>query len=227
MKGQDLYTTFKKNNTSVIIMGVITIISVVGALVFGYIVYGMSINGAYAMNDKGEIIPLRLLEQKEADEIQARANVEYFVEQYYSLDAYSMKKKRERVLWLVGEKPTEIIKDRISKGYFDEFMSVAGLIQNAEVLHNTLKISKEAPYEVSCIVRIQRVNGGVSTYYNNHITMKMEKVNRNYPYNPYGLLITQFSENLQRIDVKSKEAEEEIQNSEEAINQNPKTDGTE
>ena len=53
----------------------------------------------------------------------------------------------------------------------------------------------------------------------------MERVNRNYPYNPYGLLITQFSESLQRVEIKSETAVLEEQESQEAINQNPKENG--
>lgn len=225
MKGQDFYTAFKRNNTIVWIMVFVTVVSILGALGFSLIVYQSSQSNIYGINEKGELIPLKKLDVKEANLIQAKSNIEYFIEQYYSLDAYSMKRKREKVLWLVGSQPTQIIKDRISKGYFDEFLSVAGLIQNAEILQHTLKISDEAPYEASFIVRIQRVNGGVSTYYNSHVTLKMDKVNRNYPYNPYGLLITQFSEDLQRVDIKSEEAKEEIEKSEEAINQNQKNDG--
>ena len=53
--------------------------------------------------------------------------------------------------------------------------------------------------------------------------MTLVKVNRNYPYNPYGYLITQFSENLQRVaDVTTEEDKALLQQSEDAINQNPK-----
>ena len=53
----------------------------------------------------------------------------------------------------------------------------------------------------------------------------MDRVNRNYPYNPYGLLITQFSENLTRAEIKKTEEDLDLKQSEEAINQNPKEDG--
>ena len=88
-----------------------------------------------------------------------------------------------------------------------------------------MKISKEAPYTAEFVVRIQRVNGGISEFYNNTIKLRMERVNRNYPYNPYGLLITQFSESLQRVEIKSETAVLEEQESQEAINQNPKENG--
>lgn len=223
--GEDFFTVLKKNNTTVWVVGFVAILSVLGSLFFAFTVYRDSTNNIYSINEKGELIPLKKLDIQNADLIQAKANLELFVDQYYNLDAYSMKRKRERVLWLVGDQPTLIIKDRANKGYFDEFLSIAGLTQNAEILQQTLKISKEAPYTAEFVVRIQRINGGVSEFYNSTIKLRMERVNRNFPYNPYGLLITQFSESLQKVDVKSDPAVEEVKASEEETNQNPKEYG--
>lgn len=223
--GEDFFSVLKKNNTTVWVVGFVAIVSVLGSLFFAYTVYRDSTNNIYSINEKGELIPLKKLDIQNADLIQAKANLELFVDQYYNLDAFSMKRKRERVLWLVGDQPTAIIKDRANKGYFDEFLSIAGLTQNAEILQQTLKITKEAPYTGEFVVRIQRVNGGVSEFYNSTIKLKMERVNRNFPYNPYGLLITQFSESLQKVDVKSEPAVEELKASEEETNQNPKEYG--
>lgn len=220
--GENLYTAFKKNNTATWVVCLIGIASIFGSLFFAFSVYQNSTNNIYAINDKGDLVPLSKIDIQNSNLIQAKANLELFVDNYYTLDAYSMKKKRERVLWLVGKQPTEIIKDRAKKGYFDSFLTIAGLNQNAEILQQTLKINKEVPYEAEFVVRIERVNGGVSEYYNNYVKLKMERVERNYPFNPYGLLITQFSEELKKIDVTSDESEEEIKESEEAINQNPK-----
>ncbi len=223
--GEDFFTVLKKNNTTVWVVGFVAILSVLGSLFFAFTVYRDSTNNIYSINEKGELIPLKKLDIQNADIIQAKANLELFVDQYYNLDAYSMKRKRERVLWLVGDQPTLIVKDRANKGYFDEFLSIAGLTQNAEILQQTLKISKEAPYTAEFVVRIQRINGGVSEFYNSTIKLRMERVNRNFPYNPYGLLITQFSESLQKVDVKSDPAVEEVKASEEETNQNPKEYG--
>lgn len=219
--GENFYAVLKKNNTATWVVGMVAIASVFGSLLFSFSVYQNSTDNIYGINEKGELIPLKKLEVQNANLIQAKANIEYFVDQYYNLDAYSMKRKSEKVLWLVGSQPTKIIKDRMKKGYFDEFLSVAGLIQSAEILQQTLKITKTDPYEAEFVVRIQRVNAGISDYYDSHIKMKMERVERNYPFNPYGLLITQFSENLARVDISSDEAQEQMKASEQAINQNP------
>ena len=223
--GENFYTILKKNNTAVWAISCVSVACSLGSIYFSYSVYESSTNNIFAINEKGELIPLRKLDIENANLIQAKSNLELFVELYYNLDAFSMKKKRERVLWLVGDQPTKVIKDRISKGYFDEFLTISGLIQNAEILQQTLKISNSDPYEAEFVVRIQRVNGGVSEFYDSHVKLKMERVNRNYPFNPYGLLITQLSENLTRVNIKSDEAIEQLKQSEETINQNPKEVG--
>ena len=223
--GENFYTILKKNNTAVWAISCVSVACSLGSIYFSYSVYESSTNNIFAINEKGELIPLRKLDIENANLIQAKSNLELFVELYYNLDAFSMKNKRERVLWLVGDQPTKVIKDRISKGYFDEFLTISGLIQNAEILQQTLKISNSDPYEAEFVVRIQRVNGGVSEFYDSHVKLKMERVNRNYPFNPYGLLITQLSENLTRVNIKSDEAIEQLKQSEETINQNPKEVG--
>lgn len=223
--GEDFYTALRKNNRAVITIAIIAGLSIISAFAFAFMVYQNSTENIYAINEKSELVPLKKRDLKDANLIQAKANIEYFVQLYYTLDAYSMKQKRERVLWLVGEQPKSIIRDRAKKGYFDEFLSIAGLTQNAEILQHTLKINDEAPYQASFVVRIQRINGGIVENYNNNITLTMDRVNRNYPYNPYGLLITQFSENLTRAEIKKTEEDLDLKQSEEAINQNPKEDG--
>lgn len=222
--GENLYTALKKNNARVYSVSIVCLLVSLGSLVFSFLVYKNSLDMIYGVNPKnGDMMPLSRIEGKEGEAIQLKANITYFVDNYYSLNAFNMKSKREKVFWLVGEKPTIIIKDRANKGYFDNFLTVAGLQQNAQILEQTLKISDSEPTQASFTVRITRTNNGVSEYYNNYITMTLVKVNRNYPYNPYGYLITQFSENLQRVaDVTTDEDKALLQGSEDAINQNPK-----
>lgn len=223
--GEDFYTALKKNNTAVWAICLVAIVCSVGSMFFAWSVYNQSTNKLFAIDGKGELVPLKMIDKNNDHLIEAKANIEFFVSLYYNLDAYNMKRNRERVLWLTGKQPTQIIKDRASKGYFDSFLTLAGLTQKAEVLQHTLQINNTDPYNCKFRVRIQRINGGVSEFYNADVSLKMERVNRHYPYNPYGLLITQFSESLTRIaDVKSEEAEAEVTASAEEINQNPKQD---
>lgn len=196
--GMDFYAVLKKYNKTlwaVVIIGVVVIFASAYQVIS---VYQMSSNNIYGISESGNMVPLKKLENEEGKRIQAKADIEYFVSQYYDLDSYSMKRKRERVYWLVGEQPTKVIKDRASKGYFDLFMTMQGLKQSAYILQNTLQLSNQPPYNASFVVRITRVNGDQEEYYNAKVNMTLVETNRNYPYNPYGFLITNFTEDLEK-----------------------------
>lgn len=221
--GQDLFSALKKNNTTTIAVIIGCTLITLGALLFAFMVYKENSTHVFAVGKNGDLLPLSKLDEQESNIIQVKANIAYFVDNYYSMNANNMKSKREKVFWLVGSQPTEVIKDRATKGYFDNFLTIAGLQQNAKILEQTLKVTGTNPYNASCVVRIERNNNGAIEYYNNTINLVLEKVHRNYPYNPYGLLITKFSENLERIADPNTDQEKDIlKESDNAINQNPK-----
>lgn len=217
--GNDIYTILKRNNTIVWAMALVTIIVSCFSLFVIFKVYRESQQNMFAINDKGALVPLVKLDEKKDRLKQVQANMDYFISLYYDLDGYTMKEKKEKIMWLVGNKPTAIIKDRDKKGYFNTFLSITGLVQHAEIQQNSWKISSyDAPYDVSFVVHIVRINGEAKEFYTSTITATLEEVNKNYPYNPYGLIITKLSENITRLDPKVQKEEEQI--NAEAINQN-------
>lgn len=219
--GETIYTTLKNNSSKVWSITIFATIISICSLAFSFYVYLNSANNLYGINDKGEMQPLKKLEEKQADLIQAKANIELFVNYFYNIDAYNMKSRRERVRWLLGEQPTKIIVDKEKRGYFDEFLAINGLRQNAYILQNTLKINNEPPYNADFVVRIERINGKQIRYYNAQVNITMAQVNKNYPYNPYGLLITDFKEAITEIiEVNQADLDLQLQESENAINQN-------
>ena len=217
--GNDIYTILKRNNTIVWAMALVTVIVSCFSLFVIFKVYRESQQNMFAINDKGALVPLVKLDEKKDRLKQVQANMDYFVSLYYDLDGYTMKEKKEKIMWLVGNKPTEIIKDRDKKGYFNTFLSITGLVQHAEIQQNSWKISSyDAPYDVSFVVHIVRINGEAKEFYTSTITATLEEVNKNYPYNPYGLIITKLSESITRLDPKVQKEEEQI--NAEAVNQN-------
>ena len=219
--GETIYTTLKNNSTKVWSITIFATIISICSIAFSFFVYINSANNLFGINEKGEMIPLKKLEVKEADLIQAKANLELFTNYFYNIDAYNMKQRRERVRWLLGEQPTKIIVDKEKRGYFDEFLAINGLRQSAYILQNTLKINNDSPYNAEFIVRIERVNGKQIRYYDAKVFLTMVSVNKNYPYNPYGLLITDFKEEITELrEYKQDDLEAQLQASENAINQN-------
>ncbi|GIJ95387.1 hypothetical protein CAPN002_26050 [Capnocytophaga stomatis] len=218
--GVDFYQALKRNNVAVYCISAVAIIISLGAL---YLTYQISANyqyNIYAVDSKGEIIPLRLLNKEDSRDIEIKANLDRFVDLYLEMDGLSMKAKQEKLLWLLGEDPTRTMKDKINKGYFNEFINIAGLQQKAYILGNTLNVTRKEPYKAQFTVRIQRINADVSKFYNCDIELEMINVSRNYPLNPFGLLITKFNERLYQIDPNEEMYIKQEQQAKDEFNQN-------
>lgn len=198
--GKDIYSELKKNTRTVWGIVIVAIIAILSMLFLAFSIYSDSTNKIFTVNNKGDLIPLSLVSQK-ADKIKViKANAEYFTKQFYDLDQYSLKDKKERALWLVGEQPTKIIKDKDNKGYYNDFLSLNGLVQRAEILPDSWEVSNvdENP-TVKFAVMVKRINGKNEDFYRSDVELRMTKVNINYPYNPFGYLITNFVESLTKI----------------------------
>ncbi len=199
--GKNIYANLRRNN-----LIVISLIVFVTVVVFSAFYFAMQVNydakeNIYAITERGLLVPLKRLEQKEDKIKQVKANCDLFINYYYDLDGYTMKDKKEKLLWLVGKQPTSIIQDRDNKGYFNSFLAINGLVQHAQILQNTWKwTSIDEPYQVSFDVIIVRINEEKKNYYKSSVELKIVKVDRNYPYNPYGLLITQLKESYKKLD---------------------------
>lgn len=204
--GKNIYSELRKNNRTVWGVVIVAIVAIASMLYFALYVYGDAGNKLYTINNKGDIIPLSLVSSKKDKVKQVQASTEYFVRQFYDLDQYSINEKKENVLWLVGEQPTKIIKDKANKGYYSNFMSINGLVQKVEVLNDTWNISNiDSNPNVSVSLLVKRINGTNEEFFRADIELRMAKVNINYPYNPFGLLITNFTERLSKVTAPSEE----------------------
>ena len=204
--GKNIYSELRKNNRTVWGVVIVAVVAIASMLYFALYVYGDAGNKLYTINNKGDIIPLSLVSSKKDKIKQVQAATEYFVRQFYDLDQYSINEKKENVLWLVGEQPTKIIKDKANKGYYSNFMSINGLVQKVEVLNDTWNISNiDTNPNISVSLLVKRINGTNEEFFRADIELRMAKVNINYPYNPFGLLITNFTERLSKVTAPSEE----------------------
>ncbi|MDF0720864.1 MULTISPECIES: hypothetical protein [Chryseobacterium group] len=199
--GKDIYSEMRKNHRTVWGVVIVSTISVLSMLYVSLAIYSDSTNKIFTINNSGDLIPLSLVSSR-TDKVKVlKSNADYFVKNFYDLDQYSIKEKKEKALWLVGEQPTKIIKDKDNKGYYNDFLSINGLVQKAEILPDSWNISNidDSP-NLDFSVLVKRVNGRNEEFYRADVQMRMTKVNINYPYNPFGYLITNFVENLVKVD---------------------------
>lgn len=204
--GKDIYSELRKNNRTVWGVVIMGICSIGAMLYFSLYVYNSTGSKLYTVNNKGDLIPLSLVSAKKDKVKVVQSSVEYFVKQFYDLDQYSLDDKKERVLWLVSEQPTQIIKDKANKGYYANFMTINGMVQKSQILNDTWHISNidENP-SVQVSLLVKRINGTNEEYFRADLDLRLAKVNINYPYNPFGLLITNFSEKLSKVNPPTEE----------------------
>lgn len=216
-----IYKDLKRNNIVVIVVSILCFLICSLSLYFSYKVYLNSKNELYAINDKGIMIPINKVVEKEDFIIVVKSAISYFVEQYYSLDQYNLNQKREKVLWLADEEFQNNYKDKANKGYFNRFIQT-GAIQKAKVIEKSIKISSwDSPFNVEYDVMIEINNGGNVNKYIVHNNATLLQVSRNYPYNPFGILYTKFVEGSIKQVI---EKDITIDNIEKVVDENGKID---
>ena len=192
--GENIFYKLKRNNVAVYVMAVITLVSVVSSAYFSYQTYLHSRNHVYAIDSKGQMIPLTLIDEKKDRIRQVMANADLFVNYAYDIDAFNYKEKKEKLSWLLDNNVIRIFKNKENAGYYNQLLQY-NIIQHAKVLPETMQWSEEnGKYTLRFVSQIQIINTGQKQVYNIQIKLSMIDVSINYPYNPYGLLIVDYVE---------------------------------
>lgn len=192
--GENIFYKLKRNNVAVYVMAVITLVSVVSATYFSYQTYLHSRNHVYAIDSKGQMLPLTLIDEKKDRIRQVMANADLFVNYAYDIDAFNYKDKKEKLAWLLDNNVIRIFKNKENAGYYNQLLQY-NIIQHAKVLPETMKwLEENGKYTLRFISQIQIINTGQKQVYNIQIKLNMIDVSINYPYNPYGLLIVDYVE---------------------------------
>lgn len=209
--GKNIYTDLNKNRRAVWGILIIAVVSIISFTFFSLVVYSDSTSKIYTINNRGDLIPLSLVDEQRDKIKVVQSNAEYFAKQLYELDQYNLKDKKEKLLWLIDKQPTAIIKDKERKNYYSNFLSINGLIQKVEIVPNSWEITQvdDNPL-VNFSAIIKRINGNNEEFFKADIKLRMTKVHINYPFNPFGFLITNFEESLSRIEKPSDEEEQSL-----------------
>lgn len=197
--GEDIFYKLKKNSIAVYLMAGITIISVLASSYFGYQTYIYSKNHVYAIDSKGQMLPLTLIDQKKDRIKQVKANADLFVNYAYDVDAFNYTDKKEKLAWLLDNNVIRIFKNKENEGYYNQLLQY-NIIQHAKILPETMQWSEsEGKYTLRFITQMQIINTGQKQVYNIQIKLSMLDVSINYPYNPYGLLIVDYVEEKKQL----------------------------
>lgn len=149
----------------------------------------------YAIDKEGEIIPLRLIEDRENIEIEIQHHIEMFVDNFYSLDQHNVHAKVEKARWLADVRKWYDL--RLNKNFYNEIKDFQ-IRYSANIVDLSIVRSDNRNYNFTMTIEIKRSDISQSKtllYTSGNIIL----TDRNYPHNPHGLFIENYTEQRKEI----------------------------
>jgi len=183
---------------------VITVVSgaLISSLLFGWMMYDIqrtALNNSFAINTDGSVIPLKWVTQKENLEVEAKAHLELFHTYFYNIDASNYLRNLEKALWLGNSSVDNLYRQKKADGVYNRLLQYS-LVQKVLSIEAQLDLQVE-PYQFKTTTIFEINRGTVVDRYELISTGNLIVVDRNYPTNTHGLLITNYFENtLKKIN---------------------------
>jgi len=160
------------------------------------------LNKAFAVSNDGTVIPLKLVDQKENMEVEAKAHLEAFHRYFYDLNTSNYESSLEKSLWLGNQSVDEVYRQKKADGVYNRLLQYS-LVQKVTEIHSQVDLSTE-PYKFKTTVHFEINRGSITDRYELTTSGALLKVERHFPRNPHGLLITNYFENsLKKLDHES------------------------
>ncbi|MFB9055901.1 conjugal transfer protein TraK [Mariniflexile ostreae] len=189
---KNIYTVLKLNRFIVLALIVCTLLSNIFALWMAFSTHKKVLNNAFAINTDGSIIPLKLVTQKENFKVEALAHLDLFHNYFYNIDASNYEKNLEKALWLGNSTVDNLYSQKKADGVYNRLLQYS-LIQ--KVLSIDSKIAeKNGTYTFRTVTIFEINRGSIIDTYQLVSTGNLITVDRNFPNNPHGLLITDYFE---------------------------------
>ncbi len=184
----------------------IVLVTVIGAVLTGMTSVFMVVklhkelvNNAFVVNTEGSVIPLELVNQQENLEVEVMAHLELFHTYFYNIDASNYEKNLEKALWLGNSSVDALYRQKKADGVYNRLLQYS-LVQKVLSVESKLNLQKE-PYTFETITVFEVNRGTITDTYELVTTGNLIHVDRNFPKNTHGLLITNFFENsLRKIE---------------------------
>lgn len=196
---KNIYNILKINRFIVLAVIIGAVLTCIISVLMVIKLHRETVNNAFVVNTDGSVIPLKLVSQQENLKVEALAQLELFHTYFYNIDASNYEKNLEKALWLGNSSVDALYRQKKADGVYNRLLQYS-LVQKVLNIESKIDIQKE-PYgfETKTVFEINR--GSVTDTYELLTTGNLIKVDRNFPNNTHGLLITNFFENtLKKID---------------------------
>jgi len=129
-------------------------------------------------------------------DVEAMAHLERFHRWFYGLDAGSLETHMEKALWLGNASVAEVYQQKKADGFYNRLLQYS-LVQKVERIKSKIEMEGGMmTFQTRIVLQIHR--GSVTDTYELVTSGQLLQVERNFPHNPHGLLITDFFENSLR-----------------------------
>jgi len=190
---KNIYDMLKLNRFIVLAVIICASLSSFFAVWMAFNIYLKGLNSAFAINTDGSIIPLKLVTQKENFTVEALAHLELFHTYFYNIDASNYEKNLEKALWLGNSSIDNLYRQKKADGVYNRLLQYS-LVQKVLSINSQLnELDGSYSFTTTTIFEINR--GSIIDSYELVSTGKLITVDRNFPNNPHGLLITDYFEN--------------------------------
>ncbi|MGB8375593.1 MAG: conjugal transfer protein TraK [Salegentibacter sp.] len=190
---KNIYTVLKINRFIVLtaVCG-----AVFSSIFFGWMVFDMhrsALNSSFAINTDGSVIPLKWVAQKENLEVEALAHLELFHTYFYNIDASNYERNLERALWLGDSSVDNLYRQKKADGVYNRLLQYS-LVQKVLSIESEVSIEQE-PYSFRTRTVFEINRGKIVDTYELISSGNLINVDRNFPNNTHGLLVTNYFEN--------------------------------
>lgn len=190
---RNIYTVLKINRFIVLtaVCG-----AVISSIYFGWMVFDIhrsALNNSFAINTDGSVIPLKWVSQKENLKVEALSHLELFHTYFYNIDATNYEKNLEKALWLGNSSVDNIYRQKKADGVYNRLLQYS-LVQKVISINSEVNIELE-PYTFTTKTIFEINRGKIVDRYELVSSGNLINVDRNFPKNTHGLLITNYFEN--------------------------------
>tara|TARA_B100000929_G_scaffold218545_1_gene175183 strand:+ start:3087 stop:3701 length:615 start_codon:yes stop_codon:yes gene_type:complete len=189
---KNIYAVLRINRFIVLAVVICSVLSSFFAVWMVFNINKKVLNNAFAINTDGSIIPLKLVTQKENFKVEALAHLELFHNYFYNIDASNYEKNLEKALWLGNSSVDNLYRQKKADGVYNRLLQYS-LVQKVLSIDSQIE-EKNGVYTFRTVSLFEINRGSIVDSYELVSTGNLIAVDRNFPNNPHGLLITNYFE---------------------------------
>lgn len=193
---KNIYDILKLNRFIVLTVVIGAVLICIVSVLMVIKLHKETVNNAFVVNSDGGVIPLKLVSQRENLNVEALAHLELFHTYFYNIDASNYERNLEKALWLGNSSIDALYRQKKADGVYNRLLQYS-LVQKVLSIESKVDIENEPhKFETRTVFEINR--GSVTDTYELITKGNLIKVDRNFPNNTHGLLITNFFESSLR-----------------------------